>query len=108
MTVGDWMASRIPPAPEALGRGMLAALGDDALADETKLPNACLRAAQRTLRALLVDGRFGRDGALDLLTADALATLAYEYASGTGTAGSLRALADDGILRFAEMAGADV
>lgn len=86
---------------------MLAAVGNDAQADAAELPRACLLAAQRTVRELLAARRFGRDGALDLLTADALATLAYEHASITGTAASLGALADDGIRGFADTAGAD-
>lgn len=107
MTVGDWMASRVPPAPDALGRRMHAALGTDAGADETDLPHACLRGAQRTLRALLAASRFGRESALDLLAADALATMAYEYASTAGTSASVGALADEGIRRFADTAVAD-
>lgn len=107
MTAGDWMASRVSSAPDVLGRRMLAALGSDAEADETELPHACLRAAQRTLRDLLAAGRFGRESALDLLAADALATMSYEYASTAGTSAFVGALADEGIRRFVDTAVAD-
>ena len=107
MTIGDWMASRVPRAPDALGRRMLAALGNDARADESRLPHACLSAAQRALRDILAARRFGREGALDLLAADALATLAYEYASGGGTSAVLGALADEGLRGFGATAGTD-
>lgn len=107
MTVADWVAARVPPAPDALGHRMLDALGTDASADEAQLPRACLLAAQRTLSGILAAGRFGRESALDLLAADALATMCYEYASNSGTSASLGALADEGIRRFAAAAGTD-
>ncbi len=64
----------------------MAALGPDADAADRQIPDVCLAAAARLLEQMLVDQRFGREGALDLLAADALTTYAYEYASTTSDA----------------------
>jgi hypothetical protein len=63
-------------------RSVLAALGRGGDADAARTADVCLAAAARVVEQLLGAQRFGRESALDLLTADALATYAYEHAAG--------------------------
>lgn len=102
MTVRDWLDSRTPQPPHALQRGVRAALGEDCDASVERTTEACLRAAERALRAILDARRFDRDGALDLLIVDALTTYAYEYASAAGAV-NLDLAANDGIRRFGDI-----
>lgn len=81
MTVRDWIARRAPPPPPALTEQVLALLGADADASESRAGELCLAAATRSLDALLSENRFGRDSALELLAIDALTTYAFEHAS---------------------------
>lgn len=102
MTVRDWIARRSPPAPGTLRQAVSAALGRDADADEVRTADVCLAAAARLLEQILADQRFGRESALDLLTADALTTYAYEYAAATADA-DLAALARRGAATIAQL-----
>lgn len=81
VTVRDWISSRSPKGRPALTDRVLAALGRDADAPESRTAELCLAAAARSLDELLAEGRFGRESALDLLTIDALATYAFEHGS---------------------------
>ena len=81
MTVRDWLESRSSDAPRQLTERMVAALGADGVTHADRTAHVCARAAARILEGLVTDARFGRDSALDLLTADALMTHAFEYAS---------------------------
>lgn len=58
-----------------------AVLGDTQEAPVDELPEICLAAAERLVANLLKSGSTSRDTALDLLTADALVTYAFEAAS---------------------------
>lgn len=71
-----WLAARTPVPPPALA----ARLAELALPYEGHVPmsEALLLASGDVLRRLLHDGQTARDGALELLTADALATYAFE------------------------------
>ena len=54
--------------------------------------------AGATLQRLLEEGRFSREGALDLLAVDAMMTYAYEHAGNAGMAAvDLDALAGHGM-----------
>jgi hypothetical protein len=81
VTVREWLESRAASVPPALTQRMVVLLGDDADADASDTPVICVRAAARTLEALVAESRFGRESALDLLATDALMTHAFEYAS---------------------------
>ena len=69
MTVSDWLDGRTPAPPPVLGARIREALGD-----------LCLAAAERLVGGLLAGDCTSRDCALDLLTADALVTYAFEAA----------------------------
>ena len=99
MTIAEWATSRTPRPPEALLEGVLAALGPDAQRTASDTADVCLSAAVRELERLLAAGRFQRDGALDLLTVDALVTYAYEYAT-TDAGCDVDRLAADAIVRL--------
>ena len=86
MTVRDWLEARSTTAPQSLTQRMIDFLGDDANAPDSETPRVCVRAAARELEALVNEGRFGRESALDLLVVDALMTHAFEYASQNATA----------------------
>lgn len=97
MTVGDWIASREPQPPPALSREVLQALGAEARLPESRASEVCLAAAARSLDGLLVDARFTRGNALELLAIDALTTYAFEHASESAAARELEALATRGV-----------
>lgn len=80
MTVGDWLRSRTPAPPPALAARLeliLAASLEDAV---EQLPTVCLAACERLVAELLRIDCTSRESALDLLTADALVTYAFEAA----------------------------
>ena len=81
MTLGVWLARRHPPAPDALRRRVEAALGDALTRDVREAPALLLGAGERLIAALLAGDSTARASALDLLTADALVTYAFEAAS---------------------------
>jgi hypothetical protein len=105
MTVGAWLRSRDPAAPEPLTARMLAALGSDAARDVGEAGVVCLDAASRMLEPLLREERPGRESALDLLAADALVTCAFEAVGEPDE--ELDATTAAAMLRLAELAGAD-
>jgi hypothetical protein len=82
VTVADWLGGRTPRPPQALAQRIAAVLGPDSLAADAADASAHLLAAgERLLAALLASGSTSRESALDLLTADALVTYAFEAAS---------------------------
>ena len=81
MTVGEWLAQREPEAPRALRASLEAALGPDLAADAVDAGEVCLRAAERLMADLLRGSCTTRESALELLTADALVTYAFEAMS---------------------------
>jgi hypothetical protein len=60
-----------------------AVIGDDMALPAGEAAAVCLRAGERLAAALLATNSTSRDSALDLLTADALVTYAFEAASGS-------------------------
>ena len=100
-TVRDWIASRTSHllAPATLIRQMLAHLGANADAPAARTAELCLAAAARALDGILLEQKFGRRHALELLAVDALTTVAFEHASKNVAAGldsDLSALATRG------------
>ena len=83
MTVSRWLDTRTPPPPSLLTERLRNALGDDASRTAAEASDICLAAAEAIVCRLLdgVTVREARDWALDLLTADALVTYAFEAAS---------------------------
>lgn len=80
MTIGEWLAERRPVPPPALRSRITAVLGGSLAHDATNTVDACLGAAERLVQTLLSGNSTTRDSALDLLTADALVTYAFEAA----------------------------
>lgn len=80
MTVSDWLDGRTPPPPPVLGARLREALGDASTANAERVEEICLAAAERLVGGLLAGDCTSRDCALDLLTADALVTYAFEAA----------------------------
>ena len=82
-TVGEWLASRAPVPPPALRARLDAALGTVLHHDAGEAAECCLAAGERVLSSVLYGGGCDatRDSALDLLTADALVTYAFEAAA---------------------------
>ena len=104
--VAAWVASRTPDAPAPIAARIADALAEPAIATAPRA-EACLAAAESILARLLaerVTGTRSRDAAIELLTADALATYAFEAASDEPAA--LPALARGAIARLARL-GAD-
>lgn len=80
-TVAAWLAERQPAPPPALARRIGEALGDSAQRDAAETADVCLAAGERLVTTVLGEDDASRDRALDLLTADALVTYAFEAAS---------------------------
>lgn len=102
MTVAEWVASREPAAPPALATHMLRALGEDGGRPAREAAAVCLAAGERLAAALQRSDAASRASALDLLTADALVTLAFEAASDTPD--QIDGLSLDAMHRFAKLA----
>ena len=99
MTVADWITTRSPRPPEALLERVMAALGADAARPAEDTANVCVATAARQLQALVDDGRFERESAIELLAVDALVTFAFEHASVTARA-DLGRLSREAIMRL--------
>ena len=81
MTVSDWLRAREPQPPVALSARLDAVLGESLHAPASELSEVFLSAGERLVSELLRSNSTSRDSALDLLTADALVTYAFEAAS---------------------------
>jgi hypothetical protein len=81
VTVGEWLTARVPRPPAALRSRIDAVLGEALALDAAETSDACLRAGEGLVESLLRSNATTRDSALDLLTADALVTYAFEAAS---------------------------
>jgi hypothetical protein len=93
MTVAEWLDRRTPEPPAALRARVEVALGDSLTRDASHVPDVCLGAAERLVELLLRADCTSRESALDLLTADALVTYAFE-AAGEAPADLARRAAD--------------
>ncbi|MEO5903411.1 MAG: hypothetical protein ABIQ55_05300 [Gemmatimonadaceae bacterium] len=76
MTLSEWLATRKPPPPAALVERLRDIIGAEALETQASA-SVLLEKGIATLRSALSD----RDGALDLLAADALITYSMEAAA---------------------------
>jgi hypothetical protein len=101
VTIGEWLAERRPAPPPALRARIAALLGASLAHDATTTTEACVEAAERLVQTLLAGNSTTRDSALDLLTADALVTYAFE-AAGEAPAG-LVARATEAMTRIASV-----
>ena len=81
MTIGEWLAARDPQPPAALLARLAEVLGDALREDASIATERLLAAGERITQPLLGDAVSSRDSALELLTADALVTYAFEAAS---------------------------
>jgi len=79
----EWLETRAQSPPPRLLYRIVEVLGTDADADASpdRFVDLFIGAAERLLRDLTAQSALGRDAALDLLTADALATYALECAA---------------------------
>ena len=75
---GEWVAAHGEQPPAALRARLDAILITGAAGGEAPVSNALLHAGQALLATILGSGCTQRDAALDLLTADALVTYAFE------------------------------
>ncbi len=80
-----WLDARPVPPPALLASRVREALLDAPAAVGAAPAEALLVAGEALLARLLNAGRTSREGALDLLTADALVTYAFEAAAEDGT-----------------------
>lgn len=74
--LSDWLAARTPRPPDALISALIRIVGDTACSESAIAPTLIEKA-----KTLLSTVSADRDGALDLLTADALITYAMEAAA---------------------------
>lgn len=100
MTVREWLSSRASAAPPALQSRILELVGGSADLPADGATSVFIDAARDTLRHLLDKEQYGRDGALDLLAADALMTYAYEHAAERASVDDLEAVALSGATRI--------
>lgn len=79
---GRWISAHAEQPPAALRARLDSLVGGDALlAGDAPVPAALLHAGTGLLATILGSGSTQRDAALDLLTADALVTYAFEAAA---------------------------
>ena len=83
MTVGEWVRTRVPAPPTDLAARILAVMGSDANRPAAHASDVLLASGERLVSELLRNRNTMRDSALDLLTADALVTYAFEAAGET-------------------------
>lgn len=78
---GEWVAAHGEQPPAALRERLDAILRSDAAGSSAPVSDALLHAGQSLLGTILRSDCTHRDAALDLLTADALVTYAFEAAA---------------------------
>jgi hypothetical protein len=105
VSIGEWLRSRTPPAPEPLVARVEEALGAHRSEDAERAPELLLAAAVGLLQPLLAREHAGRDAAVDLLAADALVTYAFEAASADSDRLDVRTR--DAMIRLAGLAPSD-
>ncbi len=93
-TLREWLASRQPEPPAQLAERLSEIVGDEAF-NGASSASVLLERGIQTLRSALSD----RDGAIDLLAADALITYAMEVAADDFA--TMEATAADAIQRIA-------
>ena len=103
-TVADWLDRREPPSPEPLLSRIHEALGDGVEAPAHEAAGRTVAAAERLLARLLREDCATRAAAVELLTADALVTYAFEAAA-EHQSGSMDDMATRAMQRIAELRG---
>lgn len=101
MTVGEWLRTRRPQPPDALAARLELVLGAGMQRSVSEAPDLFLACGERLVGELLRSRSTSRDSALDLLTADALVTYAFEAASHAPAA--IGARAHDAMVRMAAL-----
>ena len=102
MTGGDWVRTRKPQPPAALMARLDAVVGEALDEPDDRATEVFLAAGERLVASLLSGDRTSRDSALDLLTADALVTYAFEAAGARPV--DIDAHAGDAMARIASLA----
>jgi hypothetical protein len=100
-TIADWVRTREPAPPDHLVERMLAVLGPDAARPAADAYEPCLAAGERLVSELLARDATDRSAALDLLTADALVSCAFEAAGDAPD--SIDARAGDALARLSRL-----
>lgn len=103
-SVADWLHRREPPPPEPLLLRIHEALGDGTAAPAHEAAARTVAAAERLLGRLLSEDCATRAAALELLTADALVTYAFEAAA-EHQSGSIDDMAAGAMQRIAALRG---
>jgi hypothetical protein len=93
VTVAEWLRSRTSQPPQALAARLDAVLGESLSVSSDAIPEIFLEKGERLVADLLQTHSTSRNSALDLLTADALVTYAFEAASEVPSAIEARASA---------------
>jgi hypothetical protein len=99
VTVREWLANRRPAPPSALASRVAEALSERLNDDASGMFDYAIDAAISILAEVVVRPTAGRECALDLLTADALTTYAFEAAAAEPE--QLVGRADDAMRRLA-------
>lgn len=102
MTVGGWLNAREPAPPVRLAARLELAVRDHATRPTTDTVESLLEMCESLLRDVVARPAAGRESALDLLAADALATYAFEAAADASK--SLEQSARDAMTRIGALA----
>ena len=102
MTVGDWLHAREPAPPARLAARLESAIGSNSKEPASRTAEICLDACERLLADVAARRAPGRESALDLLAADALAT--YSLEASAESPASLETRARDALRRLAALA----
>jgi uncharacterized membrane protein len=81
VTVGGWLNARAAAPPSRLAARIELAVRDQVPRSATDATESLLDACESLLRDVVARAAAGRESALDLLAADALATYAFEAAA---------------------------
>ncbi len=81
MTLDAWLQTRVPAPPPALAARIREALAATSSPPDAVSADVLLDAGEQLLRTLLEADHLTRNAAVDLLTADALVTYAFEAAA---------------------------
>lgn len=104
MTVSDWLRDRQPVPPTRLAARIESAVETErGHPGDATVFDACLQSCESLLGDVAARSAPGRESALDLLAADALATYALEAAADDPT--TLEARAREAMKRLAAIAG---
>lgn len=106
MTVGEWLRARTPQPPPDLAARLDAVLGAALAEPAERAPEVLLAAGERLVAELLLSRSTSRESALDLLTADALITYAFE--GETDTPLDIEQRADATMTRIASIGAGEV